>query len=208
MRKFVLCLLSVLMVLALVSCDQAKDPKYEVGDTGPAGGIIFFVDASKKGITYYEAAPKSAERADVYFGNFYDGSVFKDNLIDGADTASVGAGKTNTAAIMAVSKQSGITIYSDQFPNPEYLITDFAAKVATSCTAGGKNDWYLPSLDELNLMYNNLKKNGLGQFADVTYWTSTQSEMQSKAISFVDGEQQGGKNYDYQYYVRPIRSFN
>ncbi|MCQ2412119.1 MAG: DUF1566 domain-containing protein [Sphaerochaetaceae bacterium] len=206
MRKFVLCILSVLMVLALVSCDQAKDPKYEVGETGPAGGIIFYVDASKKGITYYEAAPKSAEQADVYFGNFYDGSDFIHNLIDGADTASVGTGKTNTAAIMAVSKQAGIKIYRDQFPENE--ITDFAAKVATSCTAGGKNDWYLPSLDELNLMYNNLKKNGLGQFENANYWTSTQSEMQSAVINFVNGELLGGKNYEYQNYVRPIRSFN
>jgi hypothetical protein len=36
------------------------------------------------------------------------------------------------------------------------------------------DDWYLPTRAELNLVYQNIHRNGLGGFSAVTYWTSSE----------------------------------
>jgi hypothetical protein len=55
---------------------------------------------------------------------------------------------------------------------------------------GGFDDWFLPSRDELNLMYTILKAKGLGNFQNVLYWSSSQtSEAGSWGQRFSDGSQ-------------------
>jgi len=44
---------------------------------------------------------------------------------------------------------------------------------ATSHNGGGFSDWRLPTSGELDLMYQNLHKNGLGNFINDGYWSST-----------------------------------
>jgi uncharacterized protein (TIGR02145 family) len=61
---------------------------YVVGDTGPAGGWIFYVDG---GTTYYEAAP--ADIADVVFSNI-------DTLLIGTTGTAIGTGQANSTAII------------------------------------------------------------------------------------------------------------
>ena len=36
------------------------------------------------------------------------------------------------------------------------------------------NDWYLPNKSELDLIYQNMHKNGLGGFTDRSYWSSSE----------------------------------
>ena len=72
----------------------------------------------------------------------------------------VGAGQANTAAIKAVF--TGDTS------------TNNAAYFATSCSAGGKSDWFLGSLGEMKLMYDNLQ--GVGGFVESNYWSSTEGD--------------------------------
>lgn len=107
---------------------------YVVGDIGPAGGIIFFVDSEDlyDGWTYLEAAPSSTEfdtENNVGWGVLGD-------LILAPGCEDIGKGEENTNKIIA------------SYPNGEY-----AANLCAALDIGGKSDWFLPSKDELVLMY-------------------------------------------------------
>ena len=86
---------------------------------------------------------------------------------------------------------------------------NFAAKVCAdySVTVDGVTygDWYLPSEYELHLLYN--QKNAVGGFDNVSYWSSTESDVDvAWGQSFYDSYQ-GGYFKLYIYRVRAIRAF-
>jgi len=69
------------------------------------------------------------------------------------------------------------------------------------------SDWFLPSRDELALMYTNLHQYSLGDFlTDNVYWSSSDSLNTPWTFNFLNGEQ-NFNNKSYAYYVRPVRSF-
>lgn len=56
-------------------------------------------------------------------------------------------------------------------------------------TPEGNPDWFLPSIEELEKLYENLHLEGLGNFANEIYWSSTQTnESDAKALDFSTGE--------------------
>ena len=163
-----------------VVCGKAK---YKVGDIGPAGGYIFY-DKGKTsdGWRYLEAAP-----SDINQSKWGDAGKF------GTQTG-IGTGKTNTAIIVSEASNS-------RNPNAATLCNDY--------TYGGYDDWFLPSKDELNLMYNNLWKKGLGGFALAGYWSSSEgSSLTNLAwLPYFSNGDQYNTNRDYEYRVRPVRAF-
>jgi hypothetical protein len=64
-------------------------------------------------------------------------------------------------------------IVSDVNSNSGCKIT-YLALAADEANIGGATDWFLPSLFELRLMYNNLGNAGVGGFANSTYWSSSE----------------------------------
>lgn len=89
----------------------------------------------------------------------------------------------------------------------EYTWND-AKRVCDNLVLNGYNDWYLPSKEELNLMYNNLKRKGLGGFAGGSYWSSSESSLYGAWRQAFDGG--GGQNLyskDYDGHVRAVRAF-
>jgi hypothetical protein len=122
--------------------------------------------------------------------------------ISGAEFSSIGSGLTNTQEIVANCNDD-----------------IFAAKICASYSLNGNDEWYLPSKEELNLMYQNLKTNNIGNFSDAWYWTSTEFEDQDTfdtngyeaawIQSFNDGSQ---ATYDvgikhFENSVRAIRNY-
>ena len=51
--------------------------------------------------------------------------------------------------------------------------TTYAARMCAELQKGGYGDWYLPSKEELNLMYTHLHLEVVGGFASTFYWSSS-----------------------------------
>jgi hypothetical protein len=173
--------------------DQAQPalPAYKVGDTGPAGGLIFYDKGNNNGgWRYLEAAPEEAEFRALWSVH----STRVDNTQNG-----IGYGKRNTQLIVETfSKTSG-----------EW---DTAAQKADDLVFGGFDDWFLPSQAELDQMYGNLKRRNLGDFKNEQYWSSTEVSDFTRHQAYVQNFENGTMDYTNwgskrasRHYVRPIR---
>jgi hypothetical protein len=163
---------------------------YAIGDTGPAGGIVFYVTGD--GLHGLEAAPSDSAPAEWdCFGT----------LLSGMNETGVGSGAHNTSQRDLCSDAST------------------AAKVAAAYEFNGYIDWFLPSKDELNLMWTNLadpERDGrdvgfdgdsLGGFASNYYWSSSQSNSNyAWTQSFDDGNQYASIKLN-SLRVRAVRAF-
>ncbi len=103
-------------------------------------------------------------------------------------------------------------IQDGSFNTDRIIIThgneNYAALVCANYSGGGYGDWYLPSKDELNLLYKNLFLKGLGNFTSIAnYWSSTEMNTdQAWAQFFSSGNQFVMAKRGNQAHVRCIRS--
>ena len=82
-----------------------------------------------------------------------------------------------------------------------------AVTLAQNYDGGGFTDWRLPTADELNLIYVNLKVRNLGGFSYIYYWSSSQGDVFGAwGQGFNDGVRYIGNKVNT-YAVRAIRSF-
>ncbi|GHV67613.1 hypothetical protein AGMMS49928_05010 [Spirochaetia bacterium] len=157
---------------------------YKIGDTGPAGGIIFYDKGNDSGgWRYLEAAPASTEgKALQWSVSFFD---------TGAIGVEVGTGKQNTRNIMDASVQAAVNAP--------------AARFCDRLEYGGYDDWYLPSKNELGLMYMNLKVDGIGGFSGEWYWSSSEV---NGGIAWEQRFSNGHQSDDWRNKVngRPVRA--
>jgi len=187
---------------------QVTVQTFEIGDLGPAGGIVFYDKGNDSdGWRYLEVAPKDLGNAE--WGLYgYD--------INGTDTR-IGFGKRNTELIIAALNLRG--------ENGK------AAQLCREYTLNGYDDWFLPSKDELDLIYINLKhnvnkgklhflryemklsKNKFEFFSNYWYWSSSQDDSDSNcawAQRFNIRSQGNFNDYNdkkYMYRVRAVRAF-
>jgi hypothetical protein len=87
-----------------------------------------------------------------------------------------------------------------------------AASVCSDLVLNGYSDWFLPSSEELQLMYNRLKIQGLGGFSSNWYWSSSQfGSGNAWSVYFGSGDVNfnGVLDYykDYSFRVRAVRAF-
>jgi hypothetical protein len=168
---------------------------YEIGDVGPAGGNIFYIDESSefKDFDYLESAPASCEGQEVLWALTADELDAAIKLVSTWEEATVGSGKGNTEAMLA----AGSNFYE----------TNTASGFAHSLDCGGQSDWFVPSKSELDLMYQNLAKQKIGDFTTGYYWSSSAYEYgRAWNQPFSVGEAFDG-NKDGKFAVRPIRAF-
>ncbi len=178
---------------------------YVVGDIGPAGGYIFYdcdadnndendgagpdgLMSSKCGWRYLEAMKK-----DLTAKAWGDTTT-----TDFGTKYGIGEGKRNTECLQRL---------------PEDCLHRITRYVYGK-TIDGYSDWFIPSRYELNLMYVNLHKKGLGNFRNEDYWTSSEYRFSSGKVSqyyacfqnFGNGkiDEHCRDAYDY---IRPARRF-
>jgi TolB-like protein len=82
-----------------------------------------------------------------------------------------------------------------------------AVSAAQNYRGGGHSNWRLPTREELNLIYQNLRRKNLGGMGDNWHWSSTQNNSSNAWVQrFSDGSQgYSGKNSTYS--VRAVRAF-
>ena len=166
---------------------------YNVGDRGPAGGFVFYDRGFiADGWRYLEAAPTDfTAQWGGYRGTGSNTSDYYD--IAGTGT-SVGDGKRNTQIIAEYLNRIGER--------------NRAAQICAAMDVNGYTDWFLPSKEELALMYQNLKQRGMGGFTNTWYWSSSQySNYLAWSQYFSDGSQRNYLVKDYAHSVRAVRAF-
>ena len=151
---------------------------FGIGDTGPAGGIVFYV--TDHGLHGLEAAP-----ADQSSGAPW-GCL--GTLLNGAGGTAVGTGAQNTADIVAGCSESGI-----------------AARIANDYSLNGYDDWFLPSAGELDLLYQ--QRAVVGGFVNVGYWSSLQDGTLYATIKDFSNNYWSFANKDSFFRVRAVRAF-
>jgi len=102
----------------------SSTPTYNIGDTGPSGGVVFYIDTSVSPICYYEAWTSDE-------GSF---AYKTTRTAGGASGSSIGSGYDNTYSYLNT-------------------VTYPAGYRCSTITHGGYSDWFLPSKDELNQLY-------------------------------------------------------
>jgi hypothetical protein len=168
------------------SSPSSQTGDYKIGDTGPAGGIIFLDKGNfSDGWRYMEAAPSGNEFKSQW-------SNKRRTRVDSTMTT-VGSGMLNTQAMVDILNRE-----------KEY---NCAAQLCAATEINGYKGWFLPSKDELDLMYKNLKARGLGGFRDEDYWSSSQDGKSDGSCQNFKNGRQHGRDKDNTYLVRPIRAF-
>ena len=142
------------------------------------GGIVFYLDGRGGGLV-----AASSDQGKVEWGGF--------RTEVGETSTAVGTGASNIAKI--VNKLGSGT---------------YAAKVCQDLVLNGYDDWFLPSKDELDKMYQNLKKEGLGGFGSEWYWSSSESNSYVTWLQNFDDGRQGYYTAKLgEWRVRAVRAF-
>ncbi len=155
------------------------DLKHKIGENY-AGGIIFYVD--ERGEHGLVCAPIDQAKSIKWYNR-----TFSKKMIT---RTGIGKGSDNTKTII---ESEGIG--------------DYAAQLCFDLIFNGYSDWFLPSKDELNLMYINLKLKRKGRFSNYYYWSSSDDEHQAWYQNFDDGTIGKTSYYGDLYSVRAIRFF-
>ena len=151
------------------------------------GGIIFYLDVSN----CHGLVAKATDELGTYQWSSIDYNAYAY-----AFGIYLGAQNTKKSIALAVFNSS----------------TCPAASVCDNLTSGGFTDWYLPSTDELGMMYVNLHLQGLGGFASNFYWSSTEAKNTGGTGAWIQGfsNLEGYAGYhgkSYTYSVRAVRAF-
>jgi len=117
-----------------------------------------------------------------------------DTSVPGFTSTDIGSDAANTDAIIAQNGEGA----------------SYAAGLARAYSGGGHHDWYLPSKDELTVLY--LNREAIGGFdTEISYyWSSSEYESNAGYAWYQDfgvGNRSGGLAKGYPGSVRAVRAF-
>ncbi len=192
--------------------------KYELGDTGPGGGWVFYYSAAGftvNGATchYLECSKEEVRNGTVSWCSCIVLPFSGSSYCDVTTSTAIGTGYANTQAILTATHPGGNLTAAN-------CAAKACAEYATATTSAG--EWFLPSKDELNKIYNVLVKTtangGLERIKEEEWntlngysyhWSSSQKlEDHDWALiqKFSDGTQDSNRKH-IDYLVRAVRAF-
>ena len=213
--------------------------KTETDPDGATGGIAYTITGTSQllSVPYalYAANAGTATGGGNfthYIGEEYGGGVifhlWKDSagiehglIVALTDQSTSQAWSNLTSTLIGASAQSSW----DGLSNSNSIVgqaghTSSAAKLCLDLVSGGQSDWYLPSIQELNMLWNNYytvarvlsQISGATQLSNNYYWSSSESTFTFQGSSYAwyftfDG---GSSTNDYKshtHYVRAVRAF-
>lgn len=200
---------------------------YAVGDTGPGGGSIYYVDAngfncgtsftstgSPTGAKchYLEVAPATWSGGASDPSKVWASAGFTATDISGISNDSA---PYNNAAAIGLGYKNSLAIVNQGNTSAS------AAGSARAYSGGGKSDWYLPTTSELNLLCQWSRgitqnpsvacsggTNNAAFFTDPAYWSSSEVASDQARVQYFnssgaqDNRAKGDSNK-----VRPVRAF-
>jgi hypothetical protein len=221
--------------------DWANGPYFIKTETDPTGGSNYTITGTSQLLSVpYALYAKSAGSLSGggtggfthYIGEEFGGGVvfhlWKDAqgvehglIVDKTDLSSSQVWSNVDQTLIGVTAQSSW----DGLSNSNAIVaqaghTSSAAALCLNSTNGGQNDWYLPSIQELNMLWNNnynvsrtlSQISGTTQLQPKNYWSSSEFDFQySWSISFRSGATSNG-DYNFStklnlFCVRAVRAF-
>lgn len=143
-------LMIICLCLSFISCNndddsQNENPPLAIGDSYQ-GGIIFYIDdTGEHGLLASTTDQSDGAEWGCIATNFPT-----------AQNIEIGTGSTNTLAIVQNCTEEGI-----------------AAKICSGLSLNGFDDWFLPSINELELMYSLRESIGGFDESDNSVYTSS-----------------------------------
>lgn len=192
MKKLLLITFILCTTFFLQACDDddgTSSTELAIGDFYE-GGVIFYLDETKEHGLVCTVSEQS-------YGTTWkcDTSV----NIQGADGIAIGTGAQNTEDILSLCDSS----------------PTIAAAICNSLELNGFTDWFLPSKDELNEIYENKDlvdhtavANGGELLQSTNYWSSSHLNNNTVWVqTFAQGGSQYGNSEDDNNHVRAVRAF-
>jgi len=171
-----------------------------MGQTSAGGYVFYDKGYTSDGWRYLEAAPALAEVCLTWGPVETDDAFYLQNFAD----YQLGAGKANTATIAALANWNDLN--------------DYAATYCANLEYGGYDDWYLPSVKDLQSIWSVLYAHSLGGFGEnahqnrMLYWSSnggkTATQMYGNAdyVTFFYNTY-ASTGFLNTLMVRPVRSY-
>lgn len=195
MKKLFLILMMVLLAAVLIiSCESDMNDldkrKYKVGDTGPAGGIIFYVNPNSKADkwTYLEVGKSDVSDQGTY--EFKWGATGEE--CGTGEKTGDGLNNTKKLSGKGSSYQAASAVYGKDLYGNKY------------------KDWFIPSKGEIKLLYESIKSGELypEYFSPGFYWSSSEcSDSSAWKIELLGRDSYGEEPRTSLCRVRPVRRF-
>ncbi|MDB4316620.1 DUF1566 domain-containing protein [Cyclobacteriaceae bacterium] len=201
--------LSILCSLVLfTNCGEG----ISIGDYNQ-GGIVFYI--FEKGDAGYVAGEVHGLIADPNdLSSSADWNVCYGTKITGAKGYEIGRGNKNTQVILTQCKNRS------QFSKDQS-----AAELCNNSDTRGYHDWFLPSMEELQTMYKNIRQGNEYGLGNIGEFNAEKKYCSSSLVDYVESNRQSygsesdiwsidfstGDNYNwsdsFSYAVRAIRAF-
>ena len=217
--------------------DWANGPYFVKTETDPTGGTNYTISGTSQLLSVpYALYAKSAGTVSGggtggnfthYIGEEFGGGVifhlWKDAqgvehglIVDKTDLSTGQVWSNVSGTLIGATAQSSW----DGLSNSNAIVgqaghTSSAAALCLNSTNGGQSDWYLPSIQELNMLWNNYytvahsltQISGATQITPAFYWSSTEYDYYGAwYFGFYGGDAYSSLKSDT-YYVRAVRAF-